>query len=66
VTNTHQDKPDRDDEGRGDNPGVGGVPANGEIEHGEPDDEIVEDEAEIRRDNPGVGGVPADRHDPKP
>lgn len=45
------------DEGRGDNPGVGGVPADGEIEH-DSEGEDLEDDEENRGDNPGVGGIP--------
>jgi len=52
-----------DDEGRGDNPGVGGVPAKG----GETEPRIDHEEQEKDRspgDNPGVGGCPDDEENP--
>jgi len=54
-----EDLPGKETEIRGDNPGVGGLPAR-DVEIG-PDterEEDPEDEAS-RGDNPGVGGVPA-------
>jgi hypothetical protein len=54
-----EDVPGEESEIRGDNPGVGGMPArNVEFTPHTEHEEDPEDEAS-RGDNPGVGGVPA-------
>ena len=54
-----EDIPGEESEIRGDNPGVGGLPAKNVEFSGDPThEEDPEDEAS-RGDNPGVGGVPA-------
>lgn len=54
-----EDVPGEESEIRGDNPGVGGLPATNVTFS--PDDEREEDPEDeaSRGDNPGVGGVPA-------
>jgi hypothetical protein len=54
-----EDVPGEESEIRGDNPGVGGLPAK-DVEL-TPDTEHEEDpeDEEARGDNPGVGGLPA-------
>jgi hypothetical protein len=65
MTTAHDDRSEPDDipgeesEIRGDNPGVGGLPAKDvEVDLEPEQEEDPEDEAS-RGDNPGVGGVPA-------
>jgi hypothetical protein len=53
-----EDVPGEESELRGDNPGVGGVPARNVEFPPRRHEEDPEDEAS-RGDNPGVGGVPA-------
>jgi hypothetical protein len=53
-----EDVPGEESEIRGDNPGVGGVPAKDVEFAPETQENDPEDEAS-RGDNPGVGGVPA-------
>jgi hypothetical protein len=53
-----EDVPGEESEIRGDNPGVGGLPAR-DVELAPDEHEEDPDDEESRGDNPGVGGVPA-------
>jgi hypothetical protein len=60
TTKSDSTGPEEESEIRGDNPGVGGLPAH-DVEIGS-DTELEEDpeDEESRGDNPGVGGLPAE------